>query len=64
MINDLLLNNFLISIVPINIRNLGILASEIYEVVNSSFPLIMNEIFKLCDEGKIPPSNTSRKFCT
>ena len=40
------------SSVPIQIRNLQTLGIEIYKVVIGSSPLIMNENFKLRDEGR------------
>lgn len=40
------------SSIPIQIKNLVTLTIEIYKVVIGSFPLIMNEIFKLRDEGR------------
>lgn len=54
MTNDLLLNNFLtgVAFVPVHIRNLQTLFIDTYKVVNGSSPLIINEIFKSCDEGR------------
>lgn len=40
------------SSIPIQIKNLVTLNIEIYRIVIGGFPLIMNEIFKLLDEGR------------
>ena len=40
------------SLFSVHFRNLQTLAIETYQVVNGGSPLIMNEIFKLSDEGR------------
>ena len=37
---------------PIHLRNVEIFTTEMFQIINDSPPLIMNEIFKLPDESE------------